>query len=91
MIEREVLWRDGSSPDNPKPNAPVNKMIVFGHSLGGNLFATGLHDDLVKLVRRHKPGERLPTVLGNLVVLINPAANDQVDCHTARSVEPHCL
>ena len=74
VLEREVLWRDNHSPDNPAPNAPVNKMIVFGHSLGGNLFATGLQDDLVKLVRRHKPGERLPSVLGNLVVLINPAA-----------------
>jgi hypothetical protein len=73
VLEKEVLWRDGW-PDNPAPNAPVNKMIVFGHSLGGNLFATGLQDDLVKLVRRHKPGERLPSVLGNLVVLINPAA-----------------
>lgn len=51
-----------------------NKMIVFGHSLGGNMLATGLKDDLLKTVRRHKFGETLPPVLGNLVVLINPAA-----------------
>lgn len=70
----KVLWPDTSSADNPKPDAPINKMIVFGHSLGGNLFATGLQDDLVKSVRRHKPGEPLPSILGNLVVLINPAA-----------------
>jgi hypothetical protein len=57
-----------------KRNAPLNKMIIFGHSLGGNLFATGLKDDLIKLVRRHNPGEHLPPVLGDLVVLINPAA-----------------
>jgi hypothetical protein len=59
---------------NPKPGAPINRMIVFGHSLGGNLLATGLKDDLVKLVRFHKPGDRLPPVLGDLVVLINPAS-----------------
>ncbi len=51
-----------------------NKMIVFGHSLGGNMLATGLQDDLLKLVRRHKFGETLPPVLGDLVVLLNPAA-----------------
>lgn len=51
-----------------------NKMIVFGHSLGGNLFATGLQDDLVKSVRLHRAGDQMPPVLGNLVVLINPAA-----------------
>lgn len=59
---------------NLKPDAPVNKMIVFGHSLGGNLLMTGLRDDLIKLVQRHNPRERLPSVLGNLVVLINPAS-----------------
>lgn len=73
VLEKESLW-PGASADNPKSGAPINKMIVFGHSLGGNLFATGLQDDLVKLVRRHKPGEPLPPPLGNLVVLINPAA-----------------
>jgi hypothetical protein len=57
-----------------KPDAPLNKMIVFGHSLGGNLLMTGLKDDLIKLVHRHNPRERLPSVLGNLVVLINPAS-----------------
>jgi hypothetical protein len=60
----------------PAPGQPTirNKMIVFGHSLGGNMLATGLKDDLVKSVRRHKYGETLPPVLGDLVVLINPAS-----------------
>jgi len=57
-----------------KPNWPINRMIVFGHSLGGNIFATGLKDDLIKAVRYHKAGDHLPPVLGDLVVLINPAA-----------------
>ena len=51
-----------------------NRMIVIGHSLGGNMLASGLKDDLLKAVRRHKAGETMPPVLGNLVVLVNPAA-----------------
>ena len=51
-----------------------NKMIVFGHSLGGDMLATGLKNDLLKAVDRHRPGEVMPPVLGDLVVLINPAA-----------------
>ena len=66
------------------------RMIVFGHSLGGNILITGLHDQLLKLVLRHHPGYRakdsdgvhyhdeygdfVPSPLGNLTVLINPAA-----------------
>jgi hypothetical protein len=71
-IESLLSARDESG--DLKPNMPINKMIVFGHSLGGNLFATGLKDNLIKLIRRHNPGEHLPPVLGDLVVLINPAA-----------------
>ena len=51
-----------------------NKMIVFGHSLGGNMLATGLQDDIVKAVTRHAPGSTMPPALGDLVVLINPAS-----------------
>jgi hypothetical protein len=61
-------------PDvNYVPNNP-NKMIVFGHSLGGNLLITALGDDLVKRVDQHTPGKYMQPVLGDLVVLINPAA-----------------
>ena len=51
-----------------------NKMIVFGHSLGGNMLATGLHDDLLKAVRQHVPNTVLAPPLGDLVILLNPAA-----------------
>ena len=54
--------------------AGPNKMIVFGHSLGGDMLATGLRDDLLKSIDRHKFGAAVPPVLGNLVVLINPAS-----------------
>ena len=58
----------------PAPTHGANRMIVFGHSLGGNLLATALRDDLVKAVARHQPGAYFPAPLGDLVVLINPAA-----------------
>jgi hypothetical protein len=56
------------TPDNK------NKMIVFGHSLGGNLLITSLRDDLIKRVQEHTPTKYMQPVLGDLVVLINPAA-----------------
>jgi hypothetical protein len=56
------------TPDNK------NKMIVFGHSLGGDLLITALRDDLVKRVHEHTPTKYMQPVLGDLVVLINPAA-----------------
>lgn len=59
-------------PGESGPNH--NRMIVVGHSLGGDMLASGLEADLVKAVQRHKPGEILPPVLGDLVVLVNPAA-----------------
>lgn len=73
---------EGGSADASRPQA---RMIVFGHSLGGNLLATGLEDEVTKLVVRHKPAtsvqnaqtgtaDFVPAPLGNLVVLINPAS-----------------
>ena len=56
------------------PRKNPNKMIVFGHSLGGNMLMTALQDDLVKKVSLHEPGAYLQPVLGDLVVLINPAS-----------------
>lgn len=70
----ESVLAPDTSGDTIKTGSKHNKMVVAGHSLGGNMLATGLKDDLIKLVRRHKFGENLPPVLGNLVVLINPAA-----------------
>src|ERR1700676_3865900 len=71
------------------PRKNPNKMIVFGHSLGGNMLMTALQDDLVKKVALHQPGSYMQPVLGDLVVLINPASEasnwppggrQQLDC-----------
>lgn len=53
---------------------PRNRMIVIGHSLGGDMLATGLKDDLLRAVDRHQAGTAMRPVLGSLVVLVNPAA-----------------
>jgi hypothetical protein len=57
-----------------------NRLLVIGHSLGGNLLATALERDVIKRVewhsRRNDAGQHyyFDPPLGNLVVLINPAS-----------------
>ena len=79
-INRELLLKGGT--------AGRDRMIVFGHSLGGNILASGLQDSMVDIVRRHgdamrrrtsapsatNPASIVEPPFGNLVVLINPAA-----------------
>jgi hypothetical protein len=64
----------GCSTQGENDSGPQSRMIVFGHSLGGNVLATGLLDTSVKEVERHVDGDFVPPPLGNLVVLINPAS-----------------
>lgn len=67
-ISKSIASANFVPTDNP------NKMIVFGHSLGGDLLITALNKDLVKKIAQHTPGAYVQPVLGDLVVLINPAA-----------------
>ena len=73
----------GFPPDNP------NRMIVFGHSLGGNMLMVGLKDQIVKAVARHQPTTYLPPPLGDLVVLINPASEAANWTAIQRAFEQH--
>ena len=66
-VDRLLKTRTSSGTQN-------NRMIVIGHSLGGNILATGLNSSMIDIVRTHKSGDLLPAPLGNLVVLLNPAA-----------------
>jgi hypothetical protein len=52
----------------------ANRLIVIGHSLGGNILASGLNSAFIDQIRTHKPGEILRSPLGDLIVLLNPAA-----------------
>jgi hypothetical protein len=52
----------------------ADRLIVIGHSLGGNILASGLNSAFIDQIRNHKRGEILHSPLGDLVVLLNPAA-----------------
>lgn len=65
------------SPGNPK----ADKMLVIGHSLGGNILASVMEGRAIKAIDRHSlptPGadnaRAMPPLLGDLVVLLNPAS-----------------
>jgi hypothetical protein len=60
--------------NNSKPGNSPDRMITIGHSLGGNMLASALKEQLVARIRDHKPGEIMKAPFGNLIVLINPAS-----------------
>ena len=65
-----------------------SRMVVVGHSLGGNLLATALQDQMIAIVNKNfdaiqraaaapntiQPKPLVKSPLGDLVVLLNPAA-----------------
>jgi hypothetical protein len=83
MIDHRIRSKDDHSNWFEQP-----RLIVVGHSLGGNLLATGLKDSMIGIVARHldemqksgdtsKPDQQAPLVkppFSDLVVLLNPAA-----------------
>ncbi|MDQ2093296.1 hypothetical protein [Rhodalgimonas zhirmunskyi] len=61
-----------------RPGDPrADKFLIFGHSMGGNMLATLLRDKAVAQVKTHKPGRAMRPLMGDLVVLLNPAARAQ--------------
>lgn len=76
MAIRQIEWTLGKAPGAKfEWRTDRNRMIVFGHSLGGNMLATALKDHLIKAVRNHPGGDAyFEPPLGDIVVLINPAA-----------------
>jgi len=78
-IESGLALRDhtGLGPD---------RMIVVGHSLGANLLLRAFKADIVQAVSRHQTGSILPAVIGDLLVLVNPATTAAVWMEIAQSV-----
>jgi hypothetical protein len=82
-IDHEIRSKDDRSNWFEQP-----RLIVIGHSLGGNLLATGVKDSMIGVVARHldevqkirdgsKPDQKPPLVrppFGDLIVLLNPAS-----------------
>jgi hypothetical protein len=73
-----ILDSKKSNPLPADPSAPVasneQRMIVIGHSLGGNMLMTALKEQLIKNVSRHEAGKAFGSPLGDLVVLVNAAS-----------------
>ena len=82
-IDREIRTKDDRSSWFEQP-----RLIVIGHSLGGNLLATGVKDSMIGIVARHldalqknrdasRADHKAPLVkppFGDLIVLLNPAS-----------------
>jgi hypothetical protein len=65
-VQSELRLRPG--------DARADKFLVFGHSMGGNMLAEMLRVQAVSKVNAHVPGRRMTPLVGDLVVLLNPAA-----------------
>lgn len=88
-----TFWRRKSASDNLgvpvvnrlnqiskilKQTNSENKMLVTGHSMGGNILVTGLHDQIETTLQNyeHQNSDKKPyeLPLADLVVLFNPAS-----------------
>lgn len=55
-------------------NPTADKMLVIGHSFGGNVLATGLKDHILSQLDTYGGNKVIKPPLGDLTVLINPAS-----------------
>jgi hypothetical protein len=51
-----------------------SRLIVFGHSLGGNMLAMALRETMLDRIARHVPGTAMTPPFADLIVLLNPAS-----------------
>lgn len=60
---------------NIQPGNPTaDKMLVVGHSFGGNILAAGLKNDILHDLKDYSGGPPLAPPLGDMVVMLNPAS-----------------
>lgn len=69
-----VLKSIEAALDLKQGNPRFDKMMVMGHSFGGNMLATYLEPLATSRVGEHVLGDTMDPLIGDLVVLINPAA-----------------
>ncbi len=55
-------------------NTGAEKMLVMGHSYGGNMLAHYLRPTALDQIECHTIGDEMKLLLGDLVVLLNPAS-----------------
>jgi hypothetical protein len=67
LVSNTIMLNDG-----PKEND--SRLIIFGHSLGGNTLAVGIKERLIKSIRELTPQTKLKSPIGDLTILLNPAS-----------------
>ncbi|MGH1329872.1 MAG: hypothetical protein ACRBBK_03255 [Paracoccaceae bacterium] len=75
----KILTRIEDQLKLDQANPQADKMLIFGHSFGGNMLATLLEKRAIKAISAHPPGtarggQVMPPLAGDMVVLINPAS-----------------
>lgn len=62
-----------------RPTGNRSKILVTGHSLGGNILIRGINDNgmIVSKLKTHQSQDLLEAPIGDLVVLFNPASEVQ--------------
>jgi len=73
-IVGSVLRSIEGSLDLEHGNSDNEKMLVMGHSYGGNMLAHYLRPTAVDQIGCHTIGDEMEPILGDLVVLLNPAS-----------------
>lgn len=66
QIQAELKLRQGDTT--------ADKFLIFGHSMGGNMLSEMVRAQAMAKVNAHVPGRKMSPLLGDLVVLLNPAA-----------------
>lgn len=55
-------------------DSEADKMLVIGHSFGGNMLASALSSKVAAAVAQHETGSYFEAPIGDLTVLVNPAS-----------------
>lgn len=55
-------------------NANADKLLVVGHSLGGNIIAEAIKQPMLDLIDAHSAGDTMPPPFGDLAVVVNAAS-----------------
>lgn len=65
-----------SIEDSLGKNSQSNKMLIVGHSMGGNMLMVGLKNQAIERIKQYPIAtkQQFEPLLGDLVVLINPAS-----------------
>ncbi len=72
-IDKLLKGRNIKRPPNSQ-FSQHDRMLIIGHSLGGNMLASALRETYVDKIRNHSPKQKMQSPLGDLVVLLNPAS-----------------